>query len=235
MPKTKAVKPKAPKAAKPEGPPLPAVGDTLYLVFDDEPDDPEISLVLREFTVQAAYKKTVRIKAAGASGRRKFEPLTAQELHDRGYRATPEDAKAAFLSVALRAQMQATALHQEAAHRMVRVVDTVRELEQALVGLPGGPPDHRKAMSLAIAAAARHNDMGRGSTVTHLLGEAADAAAREPRTDDEYVMALAAQGCRVEDHGDDTFTLRTGRGGATDLASMDFSSALAEAWDLVKP
>ena len=92
-----------------------------------------------------------------------------------------------------------------------------------------------RRLEVAIAAAARHNDMGHGSTVTHVLGEAADKAAREPRTDDEYVEALAAQDCRVEDHGDDTFTLRTGRGGATDLASMDFSSALAEAWDLVKP
>lgn len=237
MPKPKAAKSKPKPAAppKPADPALPAVGSTLYYVFDDAPDRPDISLSMREFTVQAAYKKTVRIKAVGSSARKKFEPLTAQDLHDRGYRATPEAAKDAFLGVAMRAQMQATAHHQQAAHHMVRVSELVREIERALAGLPGASADRQKAMALAVEAAARFNDMGGDPEVTSVMNEAAADAAREPGTDKEYAAALDAQGCHVEDHGDDTFTLRTNRGGATALDSTDFSSALAEAWSLVKP
>lgn len=57
----------------------------------------------------------------------------------------------------------------------------------------------------------------------------------EPKTDDEYHAALEAAGYRLIDNGSCFSVQHLERGGCTRLDSEDLSSALWEAWNLVRP
>lgn len=58
---------------------------------------------------------------------------------------------------------------------------------------------------------------------------------KEPQTDDEFVDALKALGYELIDHDTDDFSVRRIKTGATTgLDAEDYSSALFEAWNLMK-
>jgi hypothetical protein len=58
----------------------------------------------------------------------------------------------------------------------------------------------------------------------------------EPTTDLELQQALEEIGCELIDHDSDDFSVRLIKtGSATHLEAEDYSSALFEAWNLMKP
>lgn len=58
---------------------------------------------------------------------------------------------------------------------------------------------------------------------------------KEPQTDDEFVDALEALGYELIDHDVDSFSVQSKKTGSqTHLEAEDYSSALFEAWNLMK-
>lgn len=58
---------------------------------------------------------------------------------------------------------------------------------------------------------------------------------KEPQTDDEFVDALKALGYELIDHDVDSFSVQNKKTGSqTHLEAEDYSSALFEAWNLMK-
>lgn len=237
MPKPKAAKPKAAKPDPPPPLPLPAAGATFYRVMSGGFIDATTKLTLQQFIVRTVFKQSVRLAQLrpSYSGPNKFEVLTAQDLHDRGYRATAADAKVAYMTTFVRARMVSTFQHQRAAYQMVEIAQAAEAIQAKLQQLDGQPVD----MAAAHAAAIQRGMPSMPDVELTAFAAAAAAGDDAPAGDDGYVRALDALGYSVTDHGNGAFSLvrskGKGKGGQMVLDADDFSSALAEAWDLVKP